>query len=126
MKTLLLLHGALGAQSQFAPLRELLRENFDVHALDFEGHGEAAPRERAFTMQSFAEENVLRDESFQRLPHRIRVGVGDRDSTVSVEESAGVFRLLPQGELQVFPATPHPLEKVSVQMLASAIEGFFA
>ncbi len=36
---LLLLHGAPGASSQFAPLIPLLEDDFELHTLDFEGHG---------------------------------------------------------------------------------------
>jgi pimeloyl-ACP methyl ester carboxylesterase len=37
--TLLLLHGALGAASQFTFLKEKLKDHFDVHTFDFSGHG---------------------------------------------------------------------------------------
>ena len=36
---LLLLHGALGAQEQLFPLRELLQPDYTVHTLNFSGHG---------------------------------------------------------------------------------------
>lgn len=36
---LLLLHGALGAASQFSSLTQLLEEFFEVHSYDFPGHG---------------------------------------------------------------------------------------
>lgn len=36
---LLLLHGALGAASQFTPLIEKLKDHFDVQTFDFSGHG---------------------------------------------------------------------------------------
>jgi pimeloyl-ACP methyl ester carboxylesterase len=52
-----LLHGALGAAVQFAPLVPLLASRYRVHTLDFEGHG-TRPGERPFAMQHFAE-NVL-------------------------------------------------------------------
>ncbi len=55
---LLLLHGALGASDQFAPLLPLLARHFTVHTLDFEGHGPAPLRNRPFRIQHFAE-NVI-------------------------------------------------------------------
>jgi pimeloyl-ACP methyl ester carboxylesterase len=39
MKDLVLLHGAIGAASQLKPLAELLSLNYNVHTLNFEGHG---------------------------------------------------------------------------------------
>ena len=68
----------------------------------------------------------LTEETFQILPHRIRLGVGDQDSAAGVEDTVGVFRLLQRGELQVFPSTPHPFERVEVGMLMGAIKHFFA
>ena len=58
MIDLLLLHGALGARTQLDPLAEALHPGFHVHQLDFEGHGDAAPRGRPFRMQHFGE-NVI-------------------------------------------------------------------
>ena len=53
--SLLLLHGALGAQSQFAPWVPLLSNDFDVHTLDFEGHGAQPFADRPFSIPGFAE-----------------------------------------------------------------------
>src|SRR3712207_9473087 len=56
--TLLLLHGAIGASDQFAPLLPLLNPAFDLHALDFEGHGASPLQGHPFTIERFAA-NVL-------------------------------------------------------------------
>jgi len=55
----------------------------------------------------------------------VRIAVGDRDHMVSIEECIEAYRALPGGELQVFPSTPHPIEKVDTEMLASALIQFF-
>jgi hypothetical protein len=44
--------------------------------------------------------------------------VGDRDATVSVEESAAVSRILPAGELAVLPRTAHPIDALSADALS--------
>lgn len=54
----LLLHGALGAAAQFAPLIERLaaeRPDLRLHTLDFEGHGAAPPADRPYAIAHFAE-----------------------------------------------------------------------
>lgn len=38
-KTLILLHGALGSSKQFKELKSVLSNDFDVHTLNFDGHG---------------------------------------------------------------------------------------
>ena len=45
---LLLLHGALGAVDQFDPLVPLLEEVFQLHRLDFEGHGQTPGQHETF------------------------------------------------------------------------------
>jgi hypothetical protein len=67
----------------------------------------------------------LTEETFRALPHRIQLGVGDQDTTAGVEETIGVFRLLQRGELQVFPSTAHPFERVDTEILVGAIRQFF-
>lgn len=54
---LLLLHGALGSEVQLQPLKELLANDFNVHTLNFEGHG-GRTSNRVFAMEYFTE-NVV-------------------------------------------------------------------
>jgi pimeloyl-ACP methyl ester carboxylesterase len=224
---LLLLHGALGSKSQFSSLISLLEETFQIHTLDFEGHGSSPLRDRAFRDQHFAEDvldylkknslqsvsvfgysmgghvglylaknhperihriftlatkylwtpeiadrearyldaerivkkvphfakvlqerhavsgwkNVLRKtkemffelgqrnslpmEQLRQIDHVVRIGVGDRDNMVSIEESVQVYRSLPRGELEIFPNTPHPLEEVPLSYLVDSMVEFF-
>ena len=55
MKSILLLHGALGAAAQFDLLKEKLKANFNVFTLDFEGHGTSGNNNREFSIEHFAE-----------------------------------------------------------------------
>lgn len=223
---LVLLHGALGTQAQFDALLPLLSHTFNVHTLDFEGHGQRAPSDRPFRIEYFAEnvlhyldtqgisqthifgysmggcvalylalnqpervsslftlatkldwtpeaaakevglldadkilakvprfaealqvqhgdhwrevlektaallhglgeKRLLNPGDFAVIQQRTRIAVGDRDTTVSVEESLAAYCALPNGEFQVLPNTPHPFEKVSPPLLANAIREFF-
>lgn len=54
MKTLLLLHGAIGAQDQLQPLKELLSNHYNVHTLSFSGHGDNAFPEGDFSIALFS------------------------------------------------------------------------
>jgi pimeloyl-ACP methyl ester carboxylesterase len=51
---LLLLHGALGSEVQLKPLQELLSKDFNVHTLNFEGHG-GRTSDHEFDMERFAD-----------------------------------------------------------------------
>jgi len=224
---LLLLHGALGAKEQFAPLIPLLEDRYNLHTLNFEGHGSAAMKDRPFRMEHFGEnvrhylaeqgierthifgysmggyvactlavshpglmqsiatlgtkyhwdpqtaerevgfldpekirakvprfadalaerhsasgwESVLRQtadllrslgetgglraDTLGRINCRVRIMVGDRDSTVGVPEAHEVYRALPQGELEVMPGTRHELERVEMGSLMASLTDFF-
>jgi pimeloyl-ACP methyl ester carboxylesterase len=73
-----------------------------------------------------ARNNPLPDDDIKSISHRVRISIGDRDKMVTLEESIRIYRLLKKAELQVFPNTPHPLEKAPVRKLADAITDFFS
>jgi len=60
----------------------------------------------------------------KRIQNRVRIGVGENDDMVSIEESRKLSAQLPRGEFMVLPATPHPLEKVHARRLAAYIKEF--
>ena len=74
---------------------------------------------------NIGQEKVLTDEDIGKIERRVRLGLGDRDYMVSIEETVGVYRLLQKGELQIFPGTPHPIEKVTLSALTHSIMDFF-
>lgn len=55
---ILILHGALGSAAQLNPLKSILEKSFEVHTLNFEGHGGRSFSERDFSIDSFTA-NVL-------------------------------------------------------------------
>jgi pimeloyl-ACP methyl ester carboxylesterase len=68
MKSILLLHGALGALQQLDPLKQKLEiAGYDVHLLNFSGHGGEAFQEE-FGIEQFADD-VLNYLNEQRLEH---------------------------------------------------------
>ena len=54
MQQLLILHGALGAKKQFLELKELLKDSYEVHCLEFEGHGGLSPHSGPYSIKRFA------------------------------------------------------------------------
>lgn len=55
MKTLILLHGAIGAKDQLESLSEELKGYYDVHHINFSGHG-GQPFDGPFSIEKFATE----------------------------------------------------------------------
>lgn len=60
MKDLILLHGALGCSKDLLPLCDLLQPSYNLHLLDFPGHGENSAVAGEFGIAAFA-------DSFQQL-----------------------------------------------------------
>ncbi len=58
METLILLHGALGSSAQLQPLADALSITYDVHLLDFSGHGGKPVAAEAFSMEMFANDVI--------------------------------------------------------------------
>jgi len=56
MQGLLLLHGAIGASDQLISLKEKLGKEFNIHLLNFSGHGGRAFGDNGFSIETFANE----------------------------------------------------------------------
>ena len=54
---ILLLHGALGSKKQLQPLQDLLQKKFEVHSINFEGHGSSVS-DQDFSIALFTQ-NVI-------------------------------------------------------------------
>ena len=76
-------------------------------------------------LTNLGDHNLLDTAALKRIETPVRIGIGDRDTMVSIEESLAVYRALPSGEFQVFPNTPHPFDKVSPALIAEAIQQLF-
>ncbi|MBI5932004.1 MAG: alpha/beta fold hydrolase [Chloroflexi bacterium] len=71
------------------------------------------------------QQNLLTPDGLAQITQPVRIALGDRDSMVSLEETIVAYRALQLGELQILPATPHLLDKISPSLLADAIIHFF-
>ena len=75
-------------------------------------------------LRNLGDDPLLTDATIPRIRQPVRIMVGERDNTVSVEESADVARRLPDGSLTVLPDTTHPIEQVDLGLLVSALRDF--
>jgi pimeloyl-ACP methyl ester carboxylesterase len=82
-------------------------------------------RETRDMLATLGERPLLTRESFAGIAQPVRLMLGDRDDTVTLEETASVYHLLPAGQLEVLPRTGHPLVKVDVERLATSLTAFF-
>lgn len=55
----------------------------------------------------------------------VQIMVGDKDNMVTLEESAHVYRSLPNAKMAVLPDTKHPMDKVRPYLLFDLIKDFW-
>ncbi|MBB6098021.1 pimeloyl-ACP methyl ester carboxylesterase [Deinobacterium chartae] len=81
-------------------------------------------RATADLMTGLGERPAVTTPDLEALEIPVLLAVGDRDATVSLEETAGAYRALRHGSLAVLPNTPHPLERAPLTLLAQSAAAF--
>ncbi len=73
-------------------------------------------------LQDLGNKQYLHAKLLGSIKCKVRIGVGDKDKMVSVEESFQISKSIPNAEFFVLPSTPHPLNKVNSAWLAAMCE----
>ena len=68
---------------------------------------------------------LLKKIEFAQINLPVKIGRGDADKMVSMEESEFAVEHLANAELITFPNCPHPIEKVNLQLLLKSIKREF-
>jgi pimeloyl-ACP methyl ester carboxylesterase len=76
-------------------------------------------------MENLSKDFVLTKDDFTSLNVPVLLGVGDKDTTTSIDETLNIHRLLPMSSLWVLPNTPHPFDKVNHTILSEQLSVFF-
>ena len=76
-------------------------------------------------MQNLGNNPLLTPENLTQISHKVRIGIGDRDNTVTVEEAQKIQQTLSNAELEIFPYTPHPFERIHQERLLFSLKHFF-
>jgi pimeloyl-ACP methyl ester carboxylesterase len=75
-------------------------------------------------MRALGDAPLLGPDEYGAMQCPVRLCVGDRDTTATVEDTRDVQRLIPDAELEVLPRTPHPFERVSMPRLVFSLRQF--
>ena len=67
----------------------------------------------------------LTDEDYQQIKSQVLLGLGDQDNMVTKEETFHVEKQIAGAKFLELKNTPHPLEKVDVELIAQEIKIFF-
>jgi pimeloyl-ACP methyl ester carboxylesterase len=76
-------------------------------------------------MDNLSKEFVLTKEDFEHINVPVMLGVGDKDTTTSIDETLSIHRLLPNSRLWVLPNTPHPFDRIHYPILSEQLNLFF-
>jgi len=68
--------------------------------------------------------NELKEEDYPLIDLPCLLLSGDRDKTVSPEETLHICRLLKNGKAGILPGTPHPVEQIDTGTVALLIKKF--
>jgi len=75
-------------------------------------------------MLAMGNDNPLSKEHFELISNPVRLSIGDRDQMVTLEETIQVYRQIKNASFQIFPETPHPIEKMNLNQLVMALNQF--
>lgn len=78
----------------------------------------------AAMLRELGETPVLNELNLSQLSIPVQVLVGELDTTAGVEASRQFAAYLPEATFEVFPNTPHPLEKTDLAAVARRIREF--
>lgn len=69
-------------------------------------------------------QNPLQLVDYKSIPHPCLLLLGDKDKMITLDETLAVQHALPNAIYSSLPGTPHPIEQVNPEMLASFIIEF--
>lgn len=76
-------------------------------------------------MLSLGNRNLLTPDTLAKIQNPVRIGIGDGDNTVSVKEALEISQTIPSAQLEVFPNTLHPIDRVPADRLVFSLKEFF-
>lgn len=78
----------------------------------------------ASLLLSLGKNNILQLQDYTSINTPSLLLLGDRDKMISTEETFAVYKQLPNAQLGIIPATPHPIEQANITSLSFFIQQF--
>jgi pimeloyl-ACP methyl ester carboxylesterase len=79
----------------------------------------------ATMFEQMGKEYILTKEDYAKITVPVLIGVGDKDTTTSIDECLNIYKELPQASFWVLPNTQHPFDKINKDQLATQLSLFF-
>ncbi len=90
-------------------------------------HGETWEKllgETADMMINLGNNNLLSDNLLHEIENEVLIGLADKDSMVSLEETVHVYKKLKRAQMYVLPGSKHPIESVNLPVLKQVLLTF--
>ena len=75
-------------------------------------------------MVALGDKNRLLPEDISEIEHKVLIGLADKDTMVSLQETVDIYKQLKNGSMYMLPDTKHPVETVNTGLLARIIAEF--
>ena len=75
-------------------------------------------------LEGLGRNNPLQLKDYTAIATPSLLLLGDRDKMITLEETVDVYKELPNAQLGILPATPHPIEQTDINLLAFFIKRF--
>jgi esterase/lipase len=75
-------------------------------------------------MLNLGNKNALSLTDFATIENKVLIGLADKDTMVSLEETTVVYKQLKNGAMYMLPNTKHPIESVNVGLLSQIVLRF--
>lgn len=75
-------------------------------------------------MRDISVNNYLNSESLKTIKNKTLVGLGDKDQMVTLEETVGVYKTLPNANMYMLPNTKHPIEQLNTALFVELVKEF--
>ena len=73
-------------------------------------------------MLSLGNKNALTLNDFTSIENKVLIGLADKDTMVTLEETTSVYKQLKNGAMYMLPNTKHPIETMNVGLLSQIIQ----
>ncbi len=85
---------------------------------------ESLLQKTADMMVDLGANNALKQTDVSLIENKVLIGLADKDTMVSLNETTAVYKQLKNGAMYMLPNTKHPIESVNVSLLSKIISGF--
>lgn len=75
-------------------------------------------------MLSLGNKNALSLDDFTSIENNVLIGLADKDTMVTLNETTSAYKQLKNGSMYMLPNTKHPIETINVGLLAKIIDVF--